>query len=355
MNTDSSTPDFYLGVTAGGDVAETMKLIAEVKDFTNLLVITNLEVTKNKTSLEALADYAVDSGLSVMIYAVYPSPTANYTYNPIAWVQEAKERYGDRFVGYYLFDEPGGNQLDRGSFRQFDNTTKPHDYRDGTHTYIYYLYSQMRDFIETDKLFTSDYALFWFDYEAGYDTVLCHFGWNNSRPLNVALCRGAAEMHNKTWGVMMAWTYREPPYIEAAPALYRDMVDAYEAGANYVVVFNYPNNVTEHGLLNGEHLNAIRDFSRFVSENPRNRTSNTERVAYVLPENYGWGLRNPDDTIWGVWEADENSPTVWEGVTRFLQEYGYGFDVVVDSPWTRLFGKYHYDRLVWWNETQPSG
>ena len=49
-------------------------------------------------------------------------------------------------------------------------------------------------------LFTSDYALYWFDYKAGYDTVLAEFGWNHSRQLNVALCRGAASVQGKDWG-----------------------------------------------------------------------------------------------------------------------------------------------------------
>ncbi len=24
----------------------------------------------------------------------------------------------------------------------------------------------------------------------------------------------------------------------------------------------------------------------------------------VLPQNYGWGMRNPNDTIWGFWLTD---------------------------------------------------
>ena len=182
----------------------------------------------------------------------------------------------------------------------------PYDYRDAANTYVYYLYLQMRDFIKTDKLVTSDYGLYWYDYEAGYDVVLCEFGWNNSRAVNIALCRGAAEMHNKTWGVMMTWRTEGGSYIESAPELYRDMVAAYDAGAKYVVVFNYPQ-INQYGLLTEAHFDAIKAFQEYVARMPQNRTSNVERVAYVLPENYGWGFRNPQDTIWGVWAADENS------------------------------------------------
>ena len=35
-----------------------------------------------------------------------------YSYNIVQWMFEAKDRYGDRFLGIYKYDEPGGNQLD---------------------------------------------------------------------------------------------------------------------------------------------------------------------------------------------------------------------------------------------------
>ena len=343
---------FYLGVTAGGNVVETKLLIDKVKDYTNLITFTNLAVTENKTSLEEVSDYAYARGMSFFVFMVYPSPfAANFTLNPLTWVLEAKSKYGDLFLGYYLWDEPGGNQLDRGSFRQFDNTSMPYDYRDAANTYVYYLYLQMRDFIKTDKLVTSDYGLYWYDYEAGYDAVLCEFGWNNSRAVDIALCRGAAEMHNKSWGVMMTWRDLNGSYIESAPELYEDMVTAYDAGAKYVVVFNYPQ-TGPYGLLSEEHFDAVEAFRDYVLENPQNQTSNVTRVAYVLPDNYGWGFRNSQDTIWGVWSADENSQLIWNKVNSLVQTYGDGFDIVYGSPWTRLFGRYHYDNLIWWNSTE---
>jgi hypothetical protein len=344
--------DFFLGVTADGSVAETKLLIDKVKDYTNLIAFTNLAVTENLTRLEVVADYAYQQGLSFLVFTVYPSPfTKNFTYNPITWMPEAKTRYGEKFVGYYLWDEPGGNQLDRGNFRQFDNTTMPYDYRDAANTYVYYLYLQMRDFIKTDKLFTSDYALYWYDYEAGYDVVLCQFGWNNSRAVNIAQCRGAAEMHNKTWGTMITWTYENPPYIESPSELYQDMVTAYDAGARYVLVYNFPQ-TGPYGLLTEEHLDVIRDFRDYVVANSHNTSSNTERVAYVVPDNYGWGFRNPQDTIWGVWSADEDSQRIWEDVNGLVQTYGDDFDILVGSPWTQVFGRDHYDTLIWWNSTR---
>jgi hypothetical protein len=350
---DSLPEGFYMGVTASGNVTDSLKLIDKVKDFTNLLVIANLDITENKTSLDIVSDYAYSAGLNFFVYMVYPSPYVNFNYDPFKWAVEAKGKYGDKFLGYYLWDEPGGNQLDRGAFRQFDNTNMPSNYRDAANTFVYYLYVQMRDFIKIEKLVTSDYGLYWYDYEAGYDAVFCHFGWNNSRALNIALCRGAAEMHNKTWGAIITWTYRSAPYLESPSELYQDMITAYQAGAKYIAIFNYP--VTgSYGLLTEEHFNVIKEFNSFVSKNPQNKTSNTEKIAYVLPDNYGWGLRSPDDKIWGVWNADDNSPSIWNDITNLTQTYGYNFDIIYASPWTRLFGKVHYDKLIWWNITDST-
>jgi hypothetical protein len=346
--TQNSSPEVvYVGVTADGNVTAAKTLIDKTKDFINLLIINNPNVIKDKTSLKEVCDYARRAGLSFFVHMKHPA-FWQYNYNPLEWITEAKAEYGRKFLGIYLYDEPGGNQLDRGDFRQFDETTMPHNYLDAANTYVYYLYVQMRDFIKIDKLVTSDYGLFWFDYEAGYDAVFCEFGANRVKELNIALCRGAAEMHNKTWGVMITWSYDNPPYIESAVELYEDMVTAYQAGAKYIAVFNYPE-TGPYGLLTEEHLSALKQFKEFVSKNPQNKTSNLQKIAYVLPENYGWGLRSPTDKIWGVWEADDKSPKIWSDLTSLIREHDCNFDIVVASPWTRLFAKQHYNTLIWWD------
>jgi len=285
----------------------------------------------------------------------YPTRFENFTYNPFDWEKTAQTRYGEHFLGFYLYDEPGGNQMDLGNFREFDNSTLPCDFSDAANTYVYYLFVQMRDFIKTDKLVTSDYGLYWFDYEAGYDAIFAEFGWNHSRPLNIALCRGAAEMHNKTWGVTVTWEYTNPPYLESADELYNDLVTAYQAGARYITIYNEPR-TQQHGLLTAEHLTAIKNFQEYTAQNPQNATSNTQKVAYVMPDNYGWGLRSVDDKIWGVWPADNKTNGIWNDLQALIASRGDGFDVIYDSPWTRVFGRDHYDTLIWWNATNsPAG
>lgn len=342
-------PDgLFVGVTADGNVTRTKLLIDKVKSFTNFIIINNPDLMRDKNSVEEVCDYAKNSGLNFFVHHKHPS-FWQYNYNPFDWITEAETKYGDNFLGVYLFDEPGGNQLDKGDFRQFDETTKPSSYLEAANTYVYYLYIQMRDFIKTENLVTSDYGLFWFDYEAGYDVIFSEFGVNRVTELNIASCRGAAEMHNKTWGVIITWSYDEPPYIESPEEVYEDMIRAYRAGAKYISIFNYPE-IGPYGLLSEEYFDVIKQFRNYVSDNPQNNTSNISKIAYVLPENYGWGMRNPFDNIWGVWEADYKSQEIWADLTRLILEYGFDFDIVVDSPWLRVFWRQHYNRLIFWDD-----
>ena len=118
------------------------------------------------------------------------------------------------------------------------------------------------------------------------------------RQLNVALCRGAATVQNKDWGVMIAWTYTQPPYIESGQELYQDLISAYDSGAKYILLFDSNKDYT-HGILKAEHLEALKQFWQYAQSNPRKSYLIGERVACVLPKDYGYGFRGPNAKIWG--------------------------------------------------------
>jgi len=169
------------------------------------------------------------------------------------WLEDAKNMWGNSFLGFYFYDEPGGKQLDQASYPPVQAAD---NYSDAANKYVNTInwrlcsgpFAITKNFANSTEyqLFTSDYALYWYDYEAGYDTVFAEFGWNYSRQLNVDLCRGAATVQNKDWGVMITWTYMQPPYIESGPELYNDMMLAYENGAKYIIVFDSDKNYTKH-------------------------------------------------------------------------------------------------------------
>ena len=199
------------------------------------------------------------------------------------------------------------------------------------------------------KLFTSDYALDWFDYRGGYDVVLAQLGWNQSTTQNIALVRGAADMQNKGWGAMITWASLSAPYLQSSSQMYSEMRQAYESGAEYVVVFNYSPNGNGTGLLQNEDFAAIQRFWTNVVQNPKDTNNVTAQDALVLPENYGWGMRNPNDTIWGLWKPDNDSQQVWNAVQASLARYGSKLDIVYDDPAYPAAGRYQH--VYYWNQT----
>jgi hypothetical protein len=61
--------DFQVGVAfCGNTTAEAKLLIDRVKGYTNLFVVQSGQASNNKTSLNEIVDFAVDSGLNVIVY-----------------------------------------------------------------------------------------------------------------------------------------------------------------------------------------------------------------------------------------------------------------------------------------------
>ena len=104
---------------------------------------------------------------------------------------------------------------------------------------------------DTITTFTSDYALYWYDYLGGYNVMFAELGWNCSVAEQIALVKGAARMQNKEWGAMITWKYNdEPYYLDSGSQIYNQMLTSYEAGAKYIAVFNYPyDNGSLYGAL----------------------------------------------------------------------------------------------------------
>jgi hypothetical protein len=347
-NKQQSIPDFFVGVEfAYGDVSDCKDLVDQVKDYTNLFVVGLPEISLNQTSLNSTCDYIYNAGLSFIVLFAAP---IKYNYNPCVWIIKARQKYGDKFLGAYRIDEPGGNQLDKTAFRF---VLDAENYASAAETYVKALYDHLlsEQWLESGvRMFTADYGLYWFDYKAGYNTILAEFGWNHSRQLDIALCRGAAKVQNKDWGGMITWTYNDVPYIESSDELFSDLVLAYHAGAKYVLVFDYPK-IGRYGILTEEHFDVLKKFWNYIHVSPESHGSVEGKVAYVLPEDYGFGFRNPNDTIWGLWKADESAKKIWDDVNSLLDRHGYRLDVVYSDSESNNAIKSQYDKLIFWNET----
>lgn len=376
-NIQNEQEEFYVGVAFCGNTTQEAKLLIDrVKDYTNLFVLQSGPISKNKTEINEICDYAVSSDLDFIVFLGWFDFDHLWQ---VPWLDEAKDQWGDRFLGLYLYDEPGGIQIDHNwtdtfhyietvfpelyaSFEPYVekdlNVPAMRDYSEATKRHIDYITRDLR----VDELLnrsitaiTSDYALYWFDYLAGYDTVFVEIGWNHSTAKHIGLCRGAANAQNKDWGSIIVWNGRDE--IDETSGNYKtgdemlsDMKISYQTGAKYVVIFNYPTypGDNKYGILTDDHFVALETFWNYVHQNPNDYGVIKANTALVLPQDYGWGMRHPEDRIWGYWGSDELSPQIWNITQLLLEEYGFELDIVYNDPNFPIANK--YETIYYWNQ-----
>jgi hypothetical protein len=357
MSKRGCVDNFFVGVTFSGDSVLNAKLLIDrVKDFTNLLVVQSGPASKNETMLNEICNYAVNAGLSIIVYF----GKFDRAWQPL-WLDSAKEKWDSSFLGVYFFDEPAGSLLD--SFMEMWNESSsehqlnlPENYDEIAEFFVHSWETMpglatVKERAVSLAAFTSDYALYWFDYLAGYDVVLAQFGWNHTLAQDIALIRGAARLQNKSWGAIITWKYNKPPYLDSGLEIYNQMRTAYEAGAEYIVIFNYAEDMgVAYGTLQDEHFVALKRFWNDVVQSSAVRHSSVKaETVLVLPKNYGWGMRHLDDKIWGLWDADEKSEQIWKLLNHLIREYGLTLDIVYDDPAYPIIN--NYKQIYYWNQT----
>ena len=340
--------EFYVGVdVAYADLDKIKNLVDQVAGYTNIVIIGSTGITYDQYKLNQTILYLEDKDLS---YAVFAAGATR-----LVSINESVSSYNDNFFGIYYDDEHGGRQLDLDARRSVFGAD---NYSDAASQFIhnisyrlsgeFYLNTSYSFIVPSSfRLFTSDYALYWFDYLGGYDVVLAQLGWNYSRQMNIALCRGAATIHDRDWGIIVTWTYTEPPYLGSGEELFDDLVLAYKNGAKYALVFDSDENYAQ-STLSQEHLDALERFWQYTKEHPRPADLLDGRVAFVLPRDYGYGFRGPEDKIWGLWENDELSSKISEDLGILLEGYGSKLDVIYNDG---LKLDDTYKQYFFWNGT----
>lgn len=342
-----AVPEFYVGVElayTNANVSDVRTMVDRVKGYTNVFVIGSVELTYNESALDESCEYIHNAGLKIIVLL---TNYTNYSYDTRIWTNKTQQKYGDDFLALYRYDEPGGDQLDNGELRFVSNATNN---ADAASNYTYILQQHVNFYRgNVSRIFTADYGLYWWDYKAGYDAMLAEFVGNQSRERHIALCRGAATTFGKDWGTIITWKYDGVPYIEDPDSMYNDLTLAYTAGSKYTIVFDYPKTDT-YGILTDQHFDALKRFWDWSHANPQAFGSTKATAAYVLPGDYGSGLRSATDNIWGLFSPDSLSAKAWNDINLMTSRYGAGFDIVFDDG-TLGNVSARYATVFFWNET----
>jgi hypothetical protein len=66
----------------------------------------------------------------------------------------------------------------------------------------------------------------------------------------------------------------------------------------------------------------MKKFWNEIHSYPRSIFGKVEsQVAFVLPQDYGWRMRNPNDEIWGFW-PDNLFLLIWDKMMKLVKTYG---------------------------------
>ncbi len=346
---NAETTDVYFGV----DIAypgNWQSLIDKVSSYTNMIIFGS----DSQNQHDQMCQYAYSKGMSFLAFSM-AVPTRT-------WLENAKSKWGDHLLGIYYQDEPCGPQLDNtegigrwvgGYFQKLypANYAEAADIVVETKKYLMdYVHSELSQ-APYYPLFTSDYALYWFGYKVGYDVLLTQFSYDYNRQIDVALCRGAATVQNNEWGAIIVWKYDHPPYIESAEEMYNDLVLAYNNGAKYITVFDANEGYSQSVLTEG-HYQALKQFWKYMHDNPRTAAPAKSRVAFVLPKGYGYGFRGTWEKVWGIWPTDSFALQMSSHVDRLLEVYGDRLDVIYDDGLTST-NTAAYSKLIYWNAYDP--
>ncbi len=391
-NSAKPVPNAYIGVAFGGSTVQQAKLLIDrVSSYTNLFILDSGRnpISRNQTSVEEICDYAVSKGLSLIINLGVKDYTNSSDWGWF-WSQQSlseikqhwTQRWAEKLLGIYYNDELGGIQIGANWTEFYQSRELPYIIPNQASENLHNIYLKMEKYnstatqpdnydLEADffvqnvlkddlgltelndakiNAFTSDYCLYWWDYLGGYNTMFAELGWNSSVSQQIALVKGAAHLQNKEWGTIITWKYNQAPYLDSGDQIYNQMLTSYEAGANYIVVFDYPYvEGNSYGVLTDEQFLSMQRFWTDIN-NGKFVDHRAPNVALVLPHNYGWGMRSPNDTIWGFWPADNNSVKVGSAVSTLLAKYGVSLDIVFEDQ-TYPVSLGHYKEVYYWNQT----
>jgi hypothetical protein len=127
------------------------------------------------------------------------------------------------------------------------------------------------------------------------------------------------------------------------------MKTSYQTGAEYIIIFNYSEDPQNPNTLQEEHFQTLEQFWNDIVQNPKIKHGSIKANAVlVLPQNYGWGMRHPEDNIWGIWSADDKSQVIWDQLQNKLDQHGLRLDIIYEEPHYSVAGR--YQQIYYWDQ-----
>ena len=117
---------------------------------------------------------------------------------------------------------------------------------------------------------------------------------------------------------------------------------------NRFILFNYYDGTSPLGTMDEEHYEALKSFwIEVVNNNEVIHDSIEANTVFVLPKNYGWGMRWSEDKIWGIFKPDFISQQIWESLEEILNMYKFEVDIIYTDENFPLF--FNYENVYYWN------
>src|ERR1035437_3534161 len=100
----------YVGIAFGGNTTEQAKLLIDkTKGYTNLFILDSgiNPISTNESAVTEICDYATDAGLNIIVNLGTFTNQTDWAWK-IQFYNSSIQKYGDKFLGAYYDDEPGG-------------------------------------------------------------------------------------------------------------------------------------------------------------------------------------------------------------------------------------------------------
>jgi parallel beta-helix repeat protein len=136
--------------------------------------------------------------------------------------------------------------------------------------------------------------------------------------------------------------------------MYNDMVLAYDSGAAYIAVYDSSHNYTSTTLTQDD-FNALKDFWNYVQQNPDKRGSLKADTVVVLPQDYGFGFRSQDDSVWQYHNATSWTQKLYSDVTNLLNKCNSSLNIVYSDPQFRTAIQKAYSKVLYWPQDFETG